>query len=333
MYLEDHYLRLCNKYIQSRDFASAKSLLSVWMQEFFASCDALTALPPPKVLQNPSLWWCLSRYASLSGDSAPVNSFLDWLESVPIEPPVSSDVRAWPVIGIPILNRPDLLQRLLESIDVPVGNLAIVDNGSKAGLPGSDQLKSFLFELESGGWPGIESICVARPFANQGVAASWNHILTSFVKAPLVLLANNDVIFAPGVLAEALAALDPRRPQFMPLLPAPQEFSAFALTALAWDRVGLFDENFYPAYCEDLDYAERLKACPEVEWLIPHDLQERMQALNHEHSATIRSDAVLEGYNRSSYPLNCLWLFSDRRLRGERRGIWRRRWLAQWSSD
>ncbi|MEA5423969.1 hypothetical protein VB777_12340 [Synechococcus sp. CCY9202] len=262
-----------------------------------------------------------------------MNAFLDWLESVPIPPPVSSPLTAWPVIGIPILNRPDLLKRLLQSFDIPVDHLAIVDNGSKAGLSDSGQLSSYLMELESSGWPGVENICVARPFANLGVAASWNHILTSFVHSPVVLLVNNDVTFAPGVLAEALAAIDPRRPQFMPLLPAPQEFSAFALTALTWDRVGLFDENFYPAYCEDLDYAERLKACPEVEWLIQPDLQQRMQALNQEQSATIRSDAVLETYNRSSYPLNCLWFFGDRRRRGERRGIWRRRWLAQWSSD
>ncbi|MCT0223622.1 hypothetical protein [Synechococcus sp. CS-1328] len=70
-----------------------------------------------------------------------------------------------------------------------------------------------------------------------------------------------------------------------------------------------------------------------MDWILQPDLQERMQALNQEHSATIRSDAVLDDYNCSSYPLNCLWYFSDRRRRGERRGIWRRRLLAQWSAQ
>ena len=171
---------------------------------------------------------------------------------------------------------------------------------------------------------------VARPFTNQGVAASWNAILTSFPEAAFTLLVNNDVVFAPGVLARVIERIDPSRPQFLPLLPAPQEFSAFAITPAAWDRVGLFDANFHPAYCEDIDYAERLRACDAVAWITPDDLQRLQQRANPTASATITSDPRLEACNRTTFLLNSLWLHSQRRLEQPHRGTWMRRWLSQW---
>lgn len=56
-----------------------------------------------------------------------------------------------------------------------------------------------------------------------------------------------------------------------------------------------------------------------------------MAALNGTHSATIGSDPWLEEQNRASFALNRLWYFSQRRIRGDCRGHWRRLWLAQWS--
>ncbi len=257
--------------------------------------------------------------------------FWSLMESV--QPGFQGPYEAWPVLGIPVLNRPDLLERLLLSLDAPVHTLALVDNGSGGTQQDAAKLDFLLQKLQVEPPPGVAHVRVARPFGNLGVAASWNQILTAFPQAPFTLLVNNDVVFPPGVLQEALTRLNPDRPQFLPLLPDPQEFSAFALTALAWDLVGLFEEGFYPAYCEDLDYADRLRRCPEVEWLHCPDLQEQMKALNPDHSATIRSDAVLEHFNRFSYPLNCLWYFSERRRRGDRRGAWRRRWLTEWAQD
>ncbi|MEB3264404.1 MAG: hypothetical protein VKJ66_08545 [Synechococcus sp.] len=326
--LSSHYVRIYQKSIQGSDFASARSLLFAWINDFFA---ALPVPPARQHLRDSRLWHCLANYASLSADRSLVELFWSRVEAV--VPTLGAPVAAWPVLGIPVVNRPDLLERLLLSLDAPVQTLALVDNGSGGAHPDAAALASLLQNLQVDPPTGVAQVRVARPFGNLGVAASWNQVLTGFPQAPFTLLVNNDVVFAPGVLQEALACLNPARAQFLPLLPPPQEFSAFALTALAWDRVGLFDESFYPAYCEDLDYADRLRQCPEVEWLHCPDLQKRMQALNPDHSATIRSDAVLEGYNRFSYPLNCLWYFSERRHRGERRGVWRRRWLAEWATD
>jgi hypothetical protein len=132
------------------------------------------------------------------------------------------------------------------------------------------------------------------------------------------------------VIASALQRLDPGRPQFLPLLPEPNGFSAFLISALCWDRIGLFDAGFHPAYCEDLDYRDRLRAVPEVDWLSADELQASMAALNAEHSATINSDPWLMEQNRASFALNRLWYLSQRRIRQDPRGGWRRLWLSQW---
>ncbi len=310
--------------LQRRDLAAARSLLFLWTKTYIHS---LPATPSRRELTNPDLWGCLAQYASISGDCSPVDDFWEQLDGIT---PCTSTPTVLPLLGVPILNRPDLLLQLLESLDHPVETLAIVDNSIASGLPDSAALSGLLAALEREPPAGIGQVRVARPFTNQGVASSWNAILTSFPEARFALLVNNDVVFAPGVLAQVIERVDPARPQFLPLMPAPQEFSAFAITPAAWDRVGLFDTNFHPAYCEDLDYAERLRASGAVEWITPDDLQSLQRRANPTASATITSDPRLEACNRTTFLLNSLWLHSRRRLEQPHRGIWMRRWLSQW---
>ena len=313
--------------LQKGDLAAARSLLLLWSKTYFSD---LPASPCRRDLTNPDLWGCLAQYASLSGDRSPVDDFWRQLDGVT---PYTATTGAIPLLGIPILNRPDLLQRLLDSLDHPVETLAIVDNSIGSGLADSDALQQLLARLERQPPAGVSRVRVARPFGNQGVASSWNAILSSFPDAGFALLVNNDVVFAPGVLAQVIERVDPSRPQFLPLLPAPQEFSAFAITPAAWNRVGLFDANFHPAYCEDLDYAERLRACGAIEWIAPEALQRVQQQANPIASATIASDARLKACNRTTFLLNSLWLHSRRRLEQPHRGTWIRRWLSQWELD
>ncbi len=321
---QDRFARNYITCIEKGDLAAAKSLLFLWTRTYFLS---LPAAPSRRALTNPDLWGCLAQYASLSGDRTPVDDFWQRLDGVC---PRTCTPTAIPLLGVPILNRPDLLLRLLDSLDHPVETLAIVDNSIASGLPDTASLSRLLAQLEREPPAGIGRVRVARPFANQGVASSWNAILTAFPEAPFALLVNNDVVFAPGVLAQVIERVDPSLPQFLPLLPAPQEFSAFAITPAAWDRVGLFDANFHPAYCEDLDYAERLRACGSVEWITPDDLQSLQLRANPTASATIASAPRLEACNRTTFLLNSLWLHSRRRLEQPHRGTWMRRWLSQW---
>jgi len=302
---------------------NARRLVHHWLKESLSVCDCPTVRQKQR---DPDLWTCLANVVERTNDQYLLELFWQGMDRVRPEPIATSD--ALPLLGVPILNRPDLLLRLLDSLDHPVETLAIVDNsvGSRA----EEEVADATAALQGAGHPLIQHIAVAQNFGNSGVAASWNQILRAFPNAPVALLVNNDVQFAPGSLASALNTLQADVPQFLPLLPNPQEFSAFLITTLCWNRIGLFDASFHPAYCEDLDYRDRLRADPSVQWLDEPELQQAMAACNQEHSATIASDPELAERNRTSFALNRLWWLSHRRLRHDPRGTWLRQWLAEW---
>jgi hypothetical protein len=320
--------------ISRGDLQQARSLVHQWLLDWAAS---LPQQPQRRDLRQPELWRCLALVVEHTNDQDLIERFWQILERCPPQP-AAPDLL--PLLGIPILNRPDLLAQLLESLDHPVERLAIVDNSllpqadtGDASQQGPTEVQRYLDALCQLGHPLVNHIHVARPFRNLGVAASWNLILSSFPEAPIALLANNDVRFAPGILKSSLARIDACRPQVLQLLPSPAGFSAFLLTTLCWDRLGLFDPNFHPAYGEDLDYRDRIRANPEVEEIDGGFAHGAMQAINPGQSATISSDAALFRFNQTSSALNRLWYFSHRRLRQDCRGTWRRLWLSPWSED
>ena len=296
--------------------------LSAWMR-------SLPPRPERTQLRQPLLWSCLAAYCSQTGDLELIERLWQVFDRLPAPESLADPDGALPLLGVPILNRVDLLARLLATLDHPVQTLAIVDNS--AGTPGHTEIAAELAELQQRGHPLIQSIRIASPFSNMGVAASWNLILSSFPQLPCALLANNDLCLAPGVLARAMACLDVGRAQFLALLPAPHAFAGFLITSRCWDQLGLFDPGFHPAYCEDLDYRDRLDNAPHVEQLDGSFAHAAMGACNPEHSATISSQPHLQKHNSVSYPLNQLWYLSERRRRRDPRGCWRRLWLAQWS--
>lgn len=142
-----------------------------------------------------------------------------------------------PVLGIPGLNRPDLLRRCLASLDVPVERLVVIDNSADGSIGDA-----------AGGAQVID------PGWNLGVAASWNLIMKTAPNAPWWAIVNLDVTFAPGDLARLAAAMTPE-PKVACLL----RFGAFGINRACLDAVGWFDENFHPIYCEDCDYEYRCR--------------------------------------------------------------------------
>jgi len=302
----------------------ARALLHAWLERELSQEPEAAGR---QNLRNPGLWAALADVVERTSDQHLLERYWHYLDRVV---PTPSPTGVLPLLGVPILNRIDLLHRLLASLDVPVETLAIVDNSSADDANGQNKLQQELQYIQQRGHPLIQAIEIARPFGNLGVAASWNHILSSFPEASLALLANNDVCFAAGVLAAALERVNARRPQWLPLLPAPGEYSAFLITAPTWNRIGLFDEHFYPAYHEDLDYRDRLRADPMVEVLDGSFCQAAMLNANPLSSATIESDPRLAAHNQASFAMNRLWYLSHRRLRHDPRGAWVRRWLSQW---
>lgn len=304
------------------DLIEALALMAAWLEQYRLE---LAVLPSRARARRPLLWQALAELVERTGDQRLLERFWQVLDGLGPPQPAAGVL---PLLGIPILNGAELLERLLESLDLPVQTLALVDN---SGGPGP--VRRYLERLEGEGHPRVAQVRVARAFGNGGVASAWNLILRAHPGAPLALIANHDVVFAPGVLAMALAAMDAGKPQWLPLLPGGDAFAAFVLTARAWARLGLFDEGFHPAYFEDTDYRDRLEADPLVERLERGPWLEPMVAANPSCSATLAADPQLQRWNQASYQLNRLWYGSRRRLQGQRRGLWQRLWLGEWSPE
>lgn len=84
---------------------------------------------------------------------------------------------------------------------------------------------------------------------NLGVAASWNRLL----RAGAWIISNDDVTFRRDTFAELAGALE-RGDLFV----SGNGWALFGQRPELVDRVGYYDERFFPAYYEDTDYYVRL---------------------------------------------------------------------------
>lgn len=190
-------------------------------------------------------------------------------------------------VGIPILNRVDLLERCLDHVDHPADLLVVNNNSIHQGFNGRlcRQAQARGFE-------------VSHQPRNLGVAASWNLILrTGMARGfDLVFIGSNDTFLYPGSLA-AVAALEKHDDEVIWHL---HSWNFFAIHRRAVERVGWFDENFYPAYKEDQDYAYRCKLAG----------VKRIQAYftgagaDHLESQTIHGDPHYLARNQHTYLVN-----------------------------
>ena len=148
-------------------------------------------------------------------------------------------------VGIPTLNRHDLLELCIESVL------------SSTALP-----KAIFVVENSGSWPNSTQphwsghisnrVRVLRPPTNLGVARSWNLLQKLCQPSPLIIL-NDDIEVRNNLFEKMLES-----PEQFVTGNIHQAFCAFMIRNNAWAKVGEFDESFYPAYFEDNDYARRL---------------------------------------------------------------------------
>lgn len=141
------------------------------------------------------------------------------------------------LVAIPTLTRADLLIRnkaFLEGLTRPDAAL-IIDNGTQ----------------------NIDiNVAIPRPWKNLGVAGSWNRSLrTAFVEGDfeLLVLLQDDIIWDAEHLATAkrLAAAHPD----VDLLLSHFQFAVQVHRRANLATIGFYDEQYFPAYCEDDDYA------------------------------------------------------------------------------
>jgi GT2 family glycosyltransferase len=164
---------------------------------------------------------------------------------------------------VPVLNRYDLLQRMLDSVDVPVEHLLVIDNGIGADLTFNENFRK---------------VTVLDMPANQGVSGSWNLGIKSFPHAHRWFIVSNDVVFEPGALEQLAQA---RRDEITLTGEAPH-WQAFALGDEAVNDIGLFDESLFPAYFEDNDYTRRAE-------FVGVNIRLVNLAIRHDNSSTIKA--------------------------------------------
>lgn len=141
------------------------------------------------------------------------------------------------VVGIPTLNRYDLLEQTLDSIEASTRrprHVIIIDNGGKC--------------------PTQREVMLLRPGRNLGVAASWNMIHRMAGGLPVVIL-NDDL----RVLPDTFEKLLDDGGEMVTAMAGHNEWSCMLQRESVWQKVGDYDEHFYPAYHEDVDYWYRLK--------------------------------------------------------------------------
>lgn len=172
-------------------------------------------------------------------------------------------MKSIPVLGIPFYNRLDLLFRCVASIDHPVDDLVIIRNGKEmVEFVNLGDGPFLLNDTQQCRVPDcVRNVTVIR-HPNAGVAASWNEIIQLF-PSPWWMIVNNDIAFSPGDLGKMAQTVEegtvgcPGDPVGMVM--GNHGASWFAVTSRGMQDVGLFDENFYPAYLEDCDWHHRAR--------------------------------------------------------------------------
>lgn len=152
---------------------------------------------------------------------------------------------------IPTLCRYDLLARLIESAEAgtvkPTGYY-IIDNGG--GFDVTTMGRAFRRLASEPPDSFANGVSVHRPRQNLGVAPSWNKFLS--LREP-VIVSNDDIVLRPHAIETIARELETR--SFVQAF----GFALFGITPECVERVGYFDEKFYPAYFEDCDYEIRMR--------------------------------------------------------------------------
>jgi hypothetical protein len=161
-----------------------------------------------------------------------------------------------PVIGTAVVNSSHWVKRLLKSIDYPVENFFIVNNNGKGEL--DDELE----ELKKENNPYVKNIKICNLPGNIGCSGAWNLIIKCFIMSPYWIIVNDDVAFDKGFLEEMVnTSRENSDAGVIHGLSGDFDVGSwdlFLIKDFVIKKLGLFDENCYPAYCEDVDYLMRL---------------------------------------------------------------------------
>lgn len=171
-----------------------------------------------------------------------------------------------PVVGFATLKRFDLADRLLASIDYPVEHLVIVDNSGEASWNPKKP-------------DSVINMWVIRVPFGLGLVGAWNLIIKSTPYSPYWVLVNDDAWFEAGSLKKIAEEVDTDALNFLDIVPS---WSAVVFGQGMIEKVGLYDERFYPLYFDDNDLERRVDF---------HQVPKKIidAKVHHENSSTLNS--------------------------------------------
>lgn len=148
-------------------------------------------------------------------------------------------------IGIPTINRgndllfPSLF--LYVTKDFPNTDIYIIDNGNQ-------NLKAKIKNLKN--------VYLIEEDNNLGVSASWNKLCgIIFKNYEYAFILNDDIYLGYG---ENIVEQEIKKYKSA-LVQAQSTWAAFLISKSIFNKVGDFEESFFPAYFEDNDYVYRMK--------------------------------------------------------------------------
>ena len=179
-----------------------------------------------------------------------------------------------PVIGTAIVNGSHWLKRLVESVDYPTERFIIFNNN------GRNLITDELNEIANISNPYIDKIEICHLPANLGCSTAWNLIIKSSIMSPYWIITNHDVAFTPGFLEKMINLSQDPEVGIVHGAKGQWGFGTwdiFLIKDFVIQKYGLFDENLYPAYEEDMDYymrlladGDKLKRIESVDWPYYH---------------------------------------------------------------
>jgi hypothetical protein len=212
-----------------------------------------------------------------------------------------------PAMIVPVLIRHDLLDRMIQSINYPIKDLVIIDNGPQFG-----------YEPSWNNW--VHKIHHIKIPYNLGVASSWNLGIKVMPYSDYWLFSGFDNEWGGESLKMFHEESSPER---LVLSNGAPKWTAFSLGWKVIDKVGLFDEALHPAYFEDNDY----------EWRCSYENIEIVNSyipVAHDNSSTLK--AGFQNRNDVSFHSNADYFRNKQQLNTLTEGAWsiRRRRANGW---
>lgn len=190
-----------------------------------------------------------------------------------------------PCLGFLTYLNPNYGARLLNSIDYPIKTLVIINNSSYSHQVWINAVKNN---------PYIKEVFVHTQ-ENSGVAPGWNKIIKSTPDKDYWIFVNDDINLVNGELEKFNTLFKTSDEKTAMAGIANAHFAILGIKKSAIKKVGLFDENFYPAYYEDLDMLARLK-CAKLQHVF-------FEGFTSSHDGSESSDQTSQKYFNFAYRL------------------------------